>query len=132
MADASESVATVVEDFLTAIAERDFDRAMQCISVRSLEFVGPSKSYRGGETLRQDLELLYPILAKMQRRRLFVDGCDACVIYDLCTTVPGMELIRLAEWITVNHGLITRMEVFYDTHAYAQLLESGSAEFQSR
>lgn len=123
MADAALPAKQVVEQFMAAIANRDFDRAMARVSRQTFEFVGPIKSYRGGQLLRQDLERLHPVLARLLQRRLFVDGNDVCVIYDLSTTVPGLELIRMAEWITVSDGQITRMEVFYDTHAYARLFD---------
>ncbi len=123
MTNSGPTVREVVEDFLGAIAARDFDRAMRAASAQAFEFVGPVKSYQGSQTLRSDLERLYPVLSRLEMRRLFVDESDACAIYDMVTTVPGLELTRMAAWLTVSQGRITRMEVFYDAHAYAKLFD---------
>lgn len=123
MTDTAATVRQVVEDFLQAFAERDFERAADFVSEETFEFVGPVKSYTGRRFFMNDLDRLYPILARLDIRRVFVDGDEACVIYNLVTTVPGLEMTRVAEWLTVTDGRITRIEVFFDAHAYAQLFE---------
>jgi len=123
MTGTPQSVREVVEAFFGAMARHDFERAMEQVSARAFEFIGPVRSYQGRDQLASDLDRLYPVLARLEVRRVFVDGDESCVIYDLVTTVPGMELTRVAVWITVADDGIVRMEVFFDAHAYAQLFE---------
>lgn len=123
MADTAPVVRRVVEAFLAAMAERDFERAADFVSEEVFEFIGPVKSYTGRQILMRDFDRLYPVLASLDVRRVFLDGDEACVIYNLVTTVPGLEMTRVAAWFTVAGGRITRMETFFDAHAYAQLFD---------
>ena len=70
-----------------------------------------------------DLVKIGQILRRIERRRLLVDGNEACAILTFVTTIPDIERTRVAEWITVEQGLIVRMEGFLDVRAYARMLE---------
>jgi ketosteroid isomerase-like protein len=54
----------------------------------------------------------------VQRHKVFVDGDDVCVIYDL-NTVP-VPRSPTAEWYRVRAGKIASIRVFFDARPFAE------------
>jgi ketosteroid isomerase-like protein len=121
------SALTVVETFLAAIEARDFEAARGCLGQQRFSYLGPTRTFDRADDYVAYLSLFDPIMHRLERRRTFVDGADVCVILDFLTTMTGLERVRVAQWLTVQAGRITRIEVFLDASPYNQLFEGGSA-----
>jgi hypothetical protein len=114
----------LVETFLAAIEARDFATARACLSQGRFSYLGPTRTFDQADDYIAHLSLFEPIMHRIERRRTFVDGADVCVILDFLTTMTGLERVRVAQWLTVEGGRITRVEVFLDASPYNQLFEA--------
>ena len=57
-----------------------------------------------------------------ERQKVFVDGDDVCVIYDLKTApVPRS---RTCEWYRVRRGKIAAVSVIFDARPFAAMFEA--------
>jgi hypothetical protein len=116
----------VVLAFLDALEQRDFERAAGYLSRERFSYVGPTSHFDSAADFLSDISRIGPILKSFQRRRTFVDGSDVMVVFDFIATIPELSNTRVAEWLRVEDGLITYMELFFDAHAYVSMFESGT------
>jgi len=120
----SEAAAlALVKAFLDAIEQRDFERATRCLSTQGFRYVGPTRTFDRADLCMQDLSRVGSILRRIEWRKIFVDGNDVCVIFDLLSTMPGLDVVRIAAWFHVLAGRIAALEVFFDAHPYASMFE---------
>ncbi len=122
MAQETAAVA-LVKAFLDAVEQRDFERAGGYLSADEFRYVGPTRTFERADLCIEDLSRVGPILQRIVRRKTFVDGTDVCVIFDLTSTMPGLDLVRIAAWFQIVSGRIAGMEVFFDAHPYASMFE---------
>ncbi len=113
----------VVEAFMDALAQRDFERAGTFLSRPGFSYRGPTDDFDDADTFIADISRIGPILERIERRRTFVDGEDVCVIYTFYASMPELNKTRVAQWFKVDNGLITGIEVFFDARAYLAMFE---------
>lgn len=71
----------------------------------------------------QAIQALSQIVTGVDKRKVFVDGDDVCVIYDLKTVpVPNAST---AEWYRVRDGKIASIQVFFDARPFAALFQDA-------
>jgi ketosteroid isomerase-like protein len=117
MADAAE----VVEGFFEAWTSKDFERARSSLH-DDLSFEGPIDNFSDADSYLNSLQQLSQIVTGAETRKVFVDGEDVCVIYDLQTApVPSA---RTCEWYRVPDGKIASISVVFDARPFAPLFES--------
>jgi ketosteroid isomerase-like protein len=117
MADA----ARIAEDFFAAWTSRDFDRARALLR-DDLSFQGPIDTFSDADSYLAAIRGLSQIVTGVDKRKVFVDGDDVCVIYDLKTQpVPSAPT---AEWYHVEDGLIAAIRVFFDARPFAPLFSA--------
>jgi ketosteroid isomerase-like protein len=120
MADAAQ----VAERFFAAWTSKDFDGARALLH-DDLFFQGPIDTFSDADSYVRALEGLSQIVTGVDRRKVFVDGDDVCVIYDLRTApVPSAPT---AEWYQVRDGRIASIRVFFDARPFAALFKDGQA-----
>ena len=118
MADA----ARVAEDFFAAWTSKDFDRARSLLR-DDLSFQGPIDTFTDADSYIRAIRQLGQIVVGVDRQKVFVDGDDVCVIYDLKTApVPHSPT---AEWYRVRDGRIASIRVFFDARPFAALAGGG-------
>jgi ketosteroid isomerase-like protein len=116
MTDASR----VAEEFFDAWTGKDFGRARELLH-DEIRFEGPIDRFDNADAYLQSLQGLSQIVTGVERRKVFVDGDDVCVIYDMHTgPVPDA---RIAEWYTVRDGKIAAASVVFDARPFAPLFE---------
>jgi ketosteroid isomerase-like protein len=120
MADAAQ----VAEEFFDAWTSKDFTRARELVH-DDLSFAGPIDSFSDADSYLQSVQGLSQIITGIEKRKVFVDGDDVCVIYDM-HTVPVPES-RIAEWYTVRDGKIAAVSVVFDARPFAPLFEAREA-----
>lgn len=54
---------------------------------------------------------------------MIADENDACLLYDLVTNVPAVGTTRMAEWLRVEGGKITSIQLYFDPRPYVAMLE---------
>ena len=76
------------------------------------------------------LRRLLPAIVRNEIRHVFVDGDDACVIYDFVTDTDA-GAVPCVEWITVTGDQISSIELIFEkanwAHVAAALQERASA-----
>jgi ketosteroid isomerase-like protein len=110
----------VAEDFFGAWTSKDFTRARALLH-DNLSFRGPIDTFDAADAYLQALQGLSQIVTGAEQRKVFVDGDDVCIVYDLNTApVPSAPT---AEWYHVRDGRIASIEVFFDARPFAPLFE---------
>ncbi|MGI0155864.1 MAG: hypothetical protein ACREDE_07005, partial [Thermoplasmata archaeon] len=85
------------------------------------EFVGPFESFRRPEEYLASLQKLHPIVDRVDMRKMFVNGDDVGMFYDLVAHTPtGTAFI--AEWHHVTHGKTDRLRVVFDPRPFAPMM----------
>jgi ketosteroid isomerase-like protein len=117
MADSAQ----VAESFFDAWTSKDFERARTFLQ-DDLSFEGPIESFSDADSYIASLKQLSGIVTGVERQKVFVDGDDVCVIYDLKTTpVPSS---RTCEWYRVRDGKIASVSVVFDARPFAPMFEA--------
>jgi ketosteroid isomerase-like protein len=112
--------ARIAEAFFDAWTSKDLTRARQLVH-DDLSFEGPIDTFSDADSYLQSLQGLSQIITGIDKRKLFVDGDDVCIIYDMHTgPVPDS---RIAEWYTVRDGRIASISVVFDARPFAPLFE---------
>src|SRR6516165_7620108 len=103
--------AAVAEDFFDAWTDKDFERARSLLR-DDVSFQGPIDTFSDADSYIASLKQLSGIVTGAEKQKVFVDGNDVCVIYDLKTApVPSS---RTCEWYTLRDGKIASVRVIFD------------------
>ena len=121
MADAEP--AQVVENYLNAIEQGDFDRARACLSDK-FYYLGPTASFNDPESFIENIWHVGQILHHIETRKTFVDGNDVCTIMDFHVHFDERKSVPVVQWTTVENGKISRIEVFFDATDYAAMFST--------
>ena len=110
--------ARVAEDFFSAWTSKDFDRARALVH-DDVSFEGPIDSFSDADSYLASLRQLAHIVTGADKQKVFVDGDDVCVIYDL-KTVP-VPSSRTCEWYRIREGKVAAVSVVFDARPFASL-----------
>jgi hypothetical protein len=77
-----------------------------------VSFEGPLGSAQGADAYLAGLEGLSRIVTGAKVRRVFGEGGDVCIIYDLVTTPTGA--VPTAGWYQVRGGKVASVQAFFD------------------
>ena len=86
----------------------------------NLSFKGPIDTFNNSRDYLKALDRLAPIVVEVKKKRTFVDGKDACFVYDLATNTPA-GTVPCAEWIHVENGKVKSIQVFFDARPFAAM-----------
>jgi ketosteroid isomerase-like protein len=115
----------VAEDFFDAWTSKDFERARTLVH-DDLSFEGPIDRFSDADSYLASLQQLSQIVTGVEKQKVFVDGDDVCVIYDLKTApVPSS---RICEWYRLRDGRIASVSVVFDARPFAPLFEARHAD----
>ena len=117
MSDAAD----VAEGFFDAWTSKDFERARSLLN-DDVTFEGPIDSFSDADGYIASLRQLSGIVTGAEKQKVFVDGDDVCVIYDL-KTVP-VPRSRTCEWYHVRDGKIASVSVVFDARPFAPMFEA--------
>jgi hypothetical protein len=113
--------AQVAEEFFDAWTSKDFERARTLVH-DDLSFEGPIDRFSDADSYLASLQQLGNIVTGVEKQKVFVDGDDVCVIYDLKTApVPSS---RTCEWYRLRDGRIASVSVVFDARPFAPLFEA--------
>jgi len=116
----SSSPRDIVETYFGAWTSKDFDTARSLLR-DDLSFTGPIDTFDNADSLIESLTGLSSILESADIRRVFVDGDEVCVFYDLHTGPAGTAPV--AEWYQVRGDRIGRIQAIFDARPFAPLFE---------
>ncbi len=102
----------VVVGYIGALDGQDYDRALGYLN-EGVRIRGPA-----GETYGKPLdfiEMLRKYKGKYDVKKVFADGDDVCVLYDLKTTGPT---VFMSSWYQVRDGKIVSINTIFDPRAF--------------
>lgn len=117
--------AEVVNAYLDAIAAGDFVRARRCLADQDFSNRSPISTFDNADAFIADISRVGAILERLERRKLFVDGNDVCVILDYVTYMEKRQVTPVVHWMRVVGGKITTIETFFDARIYEALFQIG-------
>jgi ketosteroid isomerase-like protein len=109
----------VADRFFRSWTTGDFDTARSLLH-DNVSFAGPLDTFDNADAYVTALAGLAPIVLAAEEQKVFVDGSDVCVIYDLVTNSPA-GTAPTAEWYHVRDGKISAVRVFFDATPFAPL-----------
>jgi len=118
-----KSTRDIINAFLDAVENRDFDQALSFLSAEGFSYRGPIDHFEDPEAFIQDISSIGSILKRIERRRVFIEGNEACVIANYHTTMEDLKTTRVAHWIRLENSKITNVESFFDVRAYARMFD---------
>jgi hypothetical protein len=117
MADSAQ----VAEGFFEAWTAKDFERARTLLK-DDVHFEGPIDTFDDADSYLNALRSFTQIMTGLDKLKVFVDGDDWCVVYDVKTApVPAA---RTCEWYHVRDGKIDWVTVVFDARPFAPLFEA--------
>ncbi len=97
--------------YLNAVSTKQLDQ-LDAIVSPDVRFVGPARTMSGRDNLVQALRRISAIHVRNDVKRVFADGDEVCVIYDLVTDTIGA--LATIEWLQINDGRIQSIHLYYD------------------
>lgn len=102
----------VVMAYIGALDSQNYDEALNCLDAE-VRIKGPA-----GETFgkpREFVNMLRKHQGKYDVKKVFSDGNDVCVLYDLATS---RAVVLMFSWYEVKHGKIISVNTIFDPGAF--------------
>jgi ketosteroid isomerase-like protein len=109
----------IVQSFKQYVGKGDVAAARQLLH-DDLSFRGPFDAFDRPEPYLAALQKLHPIVARVDVKKIFVDGNDVCMFYDMVTNSPAGTAF-IAEWLQVKGGKIASIRVVFDARPFAPM-----------
>jgi hypothetical protein len=122
----------LVTAYITAVGENRLEALPAMLDPDAVFVVGDT-TLRGADAFIGGFRRLTPIILRNEIRKLFVDGDEACVIYDFVTDTPAGP-VKSIEYLKVKSGrILSSLLVFERLHwpevqaVIKERAESGAA-----
>ena len=122
MPDAS----TIVSGFQQALGKGDFVAARKLVH-DNLSFQGPMDAFNSPEPYFESLKKLHPIIQRIDMKKMFADGNDVCVLYDLVTKTP-IGTAFVCEWYQVKGEKIANVRIVFDARPFAAMFAKSAPQ----
>jgi len=111
--------AEIVQSFKQALAKGDVAAARKLLH-DDLSFRGPIDAFDKPEPYLAALAKLHPIVQRVDVKKLFADGNDVCMLYDMVTNTPAGTAF-IAEWMQVRGDKIASIRTVFDARPFAAM-----------
>jgi hypothetical protein len=111
--------------YVSAIGQGDFERARRYLSDQNFLFRGPYEAIEGADRFVARYWGAGQITLELHVRRVFEDGNELCIIFDIETQLSERATTPVAMWLRVEGHRIVEMETFHDARGYAELFDAG-------
>jgi SnoaL-like domain len=130
MANETHDLAT---SYINAVGEHRLD-ALPAMLEPDVEFTLGDNTVRGIEAFVGAFQRLMPIVLRNDIRKVFIDGDEACVLYDFVTDSPAGAVLSVEHMKFRNGRLASTLLVFERLHwpeALAALAERAARQSAS-
>src|SRR5262249_57641575 len=86
----------------------------------NLFFQGPNDAFHSPEPYFEALKQLHPIIQRIDMQKIFADGNDVCVLYDMVTKTPAGTAF-VCEWYKVKGEKIAEIRTVFDARPFAAM-----------
>lgn len=112
-------MATQIRDLVTSYIKAVGEHRLEALTVildPDAEFTFGDTTLRGAEAFIGGFERLLPIILRNDIRKVFVDGDEACVIYDFVTDTPVGPVVSVEHIKVMNGRIKSSLLVFERLH----------------
>ena len=92
----------------------------------NLSFHGSIDSFDKPEPYLQALEKLHKVVERVDMKKMFIDGNDVCLLYDLVTKTPAGTAF-VCEWYKVKGEKIAEIRTVFDARPFAAMFAGKAA-----
>ena len=117
--DSKSSAKDVVMGYQRALGSTQWEAARKFLK-DNMAFKGPIAAYDKPEPYIEDLKRLHNIVKGVEMKKVFVDGDDVCLLYDMVTNTPAGTAF-ICEWYQVQGGKISSIRVVFDARPFAPM-----------
>ena len=109
------SASEIVESYQAALGKGDIATARKLMQ-DNMTFQGPLDTFNKADEYLEALKRLASIIQRIDLKKVFVDGDDVCVLYDMVTNTPAGTAF-IAEWYQVKDGKIATLRAVFDARS---------------
>jgi hypothetical protein len=102
----------LVTSYVNAVGERRLE-ALPPLLDPDAQFTLGDNTVRGRDAFVNAFRRLLPIIDRNEIRHLFVDGDEACVVYDFVTSTPVGPVLSV-EYLRLRDGLIASSTLVFE------------------
>ena len=102
----------VALSYLEAMGQKDFD-AFGALLAPDVVFRGPATTLEGARDVLAAYRRLSAMLLRNEPKKVFVDGDEACVIYDFVTDTT-VGAVPTVEWLKLENGKVRSIFLLTD------------------
>jgi hypothetical protein len=113
------SASEIVESYRVALSEGDFASARNLMQGKMI-FEGPLDTFNKADDYLEANKKLSSIIQRVDLKKVFVDGEDVCVLYEMVTNTPAGTAF-IAEWYQVRGGKIAYIRAVFDARPFAAM-----------
>lgn len=117
-------VRTIVTSYLEAVYGGDTATARRCLADQ-FSFVGPAAHFSDPDRYLLATEHAARAVRKIDTHKVFVDGQDACILYDLHLD-HTVSVVPVADWYHVEGDRITSIRTILDTAPFTSPRQTGT------
>ena len=110
----------LLTSYIRAVGERRLE-ALPPLLDSDAEFTLGDNTVRGRDAFVGAFRRLLPIIDHNEIRHLFVDGDEACVVYDFVTNTPVGPVLSV-EYIHLRNGLIASSTLVFERLHWPEVL----------
>jgi limonene-1,2-epoxide hydrolase len=114
----------IVSDFQQALGKGDFVAARRLVH-DNLSFHGPIDTFHSPEPYFESLKRLHPIIQRIDLKKMFADGNDVCVLYDMVTNTP-IGTAFVCEWYQVKGEKIANLRIVFDARPFVAMFAKSA------
>jgi ketosteroid isomerase-like protein len=115
----SPNASEVVENYRAALGTGDFATARKFMQ-DDMSFQGPFDTFTTADQYLEATRRLASIIQRIDLKKVFVDGDDVCVLYDMVTNTPAGTAF-IGEWYHVKGGKIAALRAIFDARPFAAM-----------
>jgi hypothetical protein len=116
--------AEIVGKYFDLFATKRYAETRALLADR-FSFRGPFDTFDNPDDLINAVSRLAPLTKGIHKRKVFADGPDVCIIYDMECGPPVGKTVPIAEWFHVEGDKINSIEIIFDPRPFAVLFEHG-------
>lgn len=109
----------IVTGYQKSLGAGDFAAARKFLH-DDLLFVGPFETFQRPEPYLEALSKLHHIVERVEPKKMFVDGDDVCILYDMVTNTPAGTAF-ICEWYRVRGDRIGSIRTVFDARPFAPM-----------
>jgi limonene-1,2-epoxide hydrolase len=113
------SARETVESYQAAIGSGDFSAARKLLQ-DDMTFQGPIDTFHQADDYLESIKRLASIIQRIDLKRVFAEGNDVCVLYEMVTNTPAGTAF-IAEWYQVKDSKIANLRVVFDARPFAAM-----------